>query len=204
MNLPVGTSSAFFLDLYARYRRDPHSVPADWRIHFEELGGGDRPAERSADDLARRLIEAYRVHGHLEAELDPLGLDQGTPVGVLDRLRKDAQAKPDSRATVTLGETKTMTLGAIATELKRIYAGSSALEAAHVDDEEARGWLYSIYERSFAYPAPTEVAARALESIALADTFETFVKTKFPSKKRFGVEGAESAIVFLRELLRNA
>jgi 2-oxoglutarate dehydrogenase E1 component len=204
MNLPVGTSSAFFLDLYARYRRDPHSVPADWRVHFEDLDGNDRPAVRSADDLARRLIEAYRGHGHLEAELDPLGLDQGIPVGVLDRLRKDVRAMPESKATVTLGEAKPMTLGALAAELKRIYAGSSALEAAHVDDEEARDWLYSIYEKSFAYPAPTEVSARALESIALADTFETFVKTKFPAKKRFGVEGAESTIVFLRELLRNA
>src|ERR1700732_287503 len=111
MNLPVGTSSAFFLDL---------------------------SAVRSADDLARRLIEAYRGHGHLEAELDPLGLDQGIPVGVLDRLRKDVRAMPESKATVTLGEAKPMTLGALAAELKRIYAGSSALEAAHVDDEEAR------------------------------------------------------------------
>ncbi|WP_390893565.1 2-oxoglutarate dehydrogenase E1 subunit family protein, partial [Bosea rubneri] len=37
MTVPVATESAYLLDFYARYRRDPLSVPADWRIHFEEM-----------------------------------------------------------------------------------------------------------------------------------------------------------------------
>ena len=37
MTVPVATESAYLLDIYARYRRDPLSVPADWRIHFEEM-----------------------------------------------------------------------------------------------------------------------------------------------------------------------
>jgi 2-oxoglutarate dehydrogenase E1 component len=45
---------------------------------------------------------------------------------------------------------------------------------------------------------------RSLKAIALADTFESFVRVKFPTKKRFGIEGAESAIVFLREVMRAA
>ena len=59
MNLPIGTSSAFFLDLYARYQRDPYSVPADWRVHFEDLNGNDR----STDELASRLVGERRRAG---------------------------------------------------------------------------------------------------------------------------------------------
>jgi len=204
MNLPIATSSAFFLDMYARYRRDPFCVPVDWRIHFEELDNGDQPTTRSIDDLACRLIEAYRVHGHENAKLDPLGLDQRKTAGILDRVRQEVEAQPDFQTTVSLGQTQTMKLAVLEAELRRIYSGTSALEAAHVDDEAARDWIYRTYESSLSASAPAELVARALESISLADTFETFVQTKFPSKKRFGIEGAESVIVFLRELLRSA
>lgn len=204
MNLPIGTSSAFFLDYYARYLRDPLSVPADWRVHFERLDGVGRSSDRSIHDLTRLLIDAYRLYGHLEAELDPLGLNSPTTVDALDRFRKDVQARAEQQVTVTLGETRTMSLAAFAAELQGIYAGSCGLEAAHLEDETERERLYQIYETAFTGAVSTDLAWRALESITLADTFETFVKTKFPSKKRFGVEGAESAIVFLRELLRKA
>ncbi|MGY4298670.1 2-oxoglutarate dehydrogenase E1 component [Bradyrhizobium sp. i1.4.4] len=200
MNLPVSTSSAFFLDFYARYQRDPYSVPADWRVYFEGLNGN----ERSVGDLSQRLIEAYRLYGHLEAKLDPLGLNPPIRVDRLDRVRKEIEGLADRPVTLTVGVPRTMTMGRLASELVRIYSGSSALEASHVEDETARDWLYDLYEKAFTDSASADLASRALESIALADTFEDFIRIKFPSKKRFGVEGAESSIVFLRELLRNA
>jgi 2-oxoglutarate dehydrogenase E1 component len=205
MTLPLATESAFFLDLYARYRRDPHSVPADWRVHFEEQDGEGHAPGATGGDLALRLVETYRRQGHLEAGLDPLGLEKRPAVPSLDRLRRDVEARPALQVRVVLGgELREMTLAALSAELHRLYAGSVGLEAGHIDDEEARGWLHEAYEAGFASDASAGLAARALEAIALADTFENFVKVKFPSKKRFGVEGAESAIVFLRELLRDA
>lgn len=205
MILPLATESAFFLDLYSRYRRDPHSVPADWRVHFEEQDCEVHAPRATGHDLALRLVESYRRQGHLEAGLDPLGLETRPVVASLERLRLDAQAQPALRARVALGgESRDMTLAALAAELHRLYAGSVGLEAAQVEDEEARDWLHEAYEERFTSEAPAELSIRALEAIALADTFENFVKVKFPSKKRFGIEGAESAIVLLRELLRDA
>ena len=69
-----------------------------------------------------------------------------------------------------------MTLGSLVSELAHIYSGSSALEAAHVEDETLRDWLYDRYEKAFVATASADLAARALESIALADTFEDFVR----------------------------
>lgn len=200
MNLPIATSSAFFLDLYARYKRDPYSVPADWRVHFEDATG----TERSGDDLALSLREAFRQYGHLEAILDPLGLNPPATVKRLSQLRKDIEGQADRPVGLRIGGGRSGTLGSLASELARIYSGSSALEAAHIEDETQRDWLYELYEKTFESARPAGLVTRAMESIALADTFENFVATKFPSKKRFGLEGAESTVVFLRELLRTA
>jgi 2-oxoglutarate dehydrogenase E1 component len=203
MTLPLATESAFFLDLYSRYRRDPHSVPADWRVHFEELDGEPRRLAAPADAFATRLIDAYRRFGHLEAHLDPIAAEPRSPVMSLIRLRSElASLGAVELRTRLAGQDIIATPAELDAKLRRLYAGPVGLEAEQVEHEEARDWLYQAFETAFA-PAPDlAMSERALESIALADTFETFIKVKFPSKKRFGVEGAEGLIVFLRELLR--
>ncbi|CAM5762073.1 2-oxoglutarate dehydrogenase E1 component [Bosea minatitlanensis] len=205
MTLPVATESAYLLDIYARYRRDPLSVPADWRVHFEETEPGRPAAPADGDQLALRLIEGYRRFGHLEAALDPLGLAARPAVAALGRLRAEAAGRPDLPVRAVLaGAEQETTAAALAAELQRLYAGTVGLEAQQVEDDEARDWLHAAFEALFAAETPVDLANRALDAIVLADTFETFIKVKFPSKKRFGVEGAEGLIVFLRELLREA
>jgi 2-oxoglutarate dehydrogenase E1 component len=205
MTVPVATESAYLLDFYARYRRDPLSVPADWRIHFEEMEPERAGGRGNGEALGLRLVDTYRRFGHREAALDPLEITAATPAVPLERLRAEVAAQPGLTTRVTLaGETCETSLGSLAGDLQRLYAGKVGLEAQQVEDDEARDWLYGAFEALFAAQTPVDLANRALDAIVLADTFETFIKVKFPSKKRFGVEGAEGAIVFLRELLREA
>lgn len=205
MTLPLATESSFYLDLYARYRRDVSSVPADWRVYFEDLDGPGASPGAHANVLAARLIDAYRRHGHLAATLDPLGLEQRAHAPSLAALRAEAAPLGVRRVMASLGsQDRDMSLAELDAALGRIYAGSIGIEAEQIEDEAARAWLYSRVEAPEAATEAPEAAERALESIALADTFEAFVKVKFPSKKRFGVEGAESLIVLLREMLREA
>lgn len=205
MTVPVATESAYLLDIYARYRRDPLSVPADWRVHFEEMEPERAAPRGSGEALGLRLVDAYRRFGHREAALDPLDLAQRPAAIALERLRAEVAAQPGLASRITLaGEPRETTLAALAAELHRLYAGPVGLEAQQVEDDEARDWLHAAFEAMFAADAPADLANRALYAIVLADSFETFIKVKFPSKKRFGVEGAEGAIVFLRELLREA
>ena len=205
MTVPVATESAYLLDIYARYRRDPLSVPADWRVHFEEMEPERAAPRGSGEALGLRLVDAYRRFGHREAALDPLDLAQRPAAIALERLRAEVAAQPSLASRITLaGEPRETTLAALAAELHRLYAGPVGLEAQQVEDDEARDWLHAAFEAMFAADAPADLANRALDAIVLADSFETFIKVKFPSKKRFGVEGAEGAIVFLRELLREA
>lgn len=199
---PFGADSSYLLDMYGRYRRDPAAVPMDWRLHFEGLDGGESGSDNG---MAARLQEAFRRFGHREAKLDPLALHKTAPAPQLEALRAEIAHGPERMATFSLGGVReTLPLGAALARLETLYAGTVGLEAEHIDQDDARDWLYGRFEESFGAPSAPDMEARALESILLADTFETFLKIKFPSKKRFGVEGAESMIVFMREALRAA
>lgn len=203
MNIRFSGDSAYFLDLYGRYLRDRTSVPADWALHFEEMEFGRR--SNSGHELLSQLHDAYRRFGHVEAQLDPLRPNEERDP-VLERLRSalsdGAAADPIA---IRLGGVEFRSSSAEAAErLRSIYAGAAALEAEHLHDEEERDWWRQNFEAAFCSPTDEAILLASLESAALADEFESFMRVKFPTKKRFGVEGAESAIVFLRELLRAA
>ena len=201
--LPLGTDSAFFLDLYARYSRDPGSVPADWRLHFEALDGAGHDA--APDALARELAAAFRAHGHREARLDPLDMPPREPLPLLERMRAAVRRAGDTAATCTFAGREThRPLASFAADLERAWCGTATLECAHLDDEEARDWIAAAFEEAVTRtPDPAEHEA-ALTAISLADVFDGFVKLKLPTKKRFGSEGSEGSVVLLGTLLRAA
>lgn len=199
MNLPIGGDSAYFLHLYERYLKDPASVPADWRVQLALLEGGSSETGNPAG-LGERLAELFRMHGHRQAKLDPLGLADSSIVAELQHPGTRAD-----RITITLaGESLELPPDEAVARLSMLYCGPAAIEATHITDPTERSWLYDRFERELSTPPDEDVLARTLEAIMLADEFESFVKSKWPTKKRFGIEGAESAAVIAREALRSA
>jgi 2-oxoglutarate dehydrogenase E1 component len=205
MNIPIGGDSAYFLDLYARYRRDRHSVPVDWLVHFEEMEfGSTAPSGISGAGFAEALLQGYRRFGHLEAQVNPLEAnDHREPA--LERLRAEAERRGVETIDMTLaGTERRLPVAEADATVRSIYSGNASLEVEHLHGEMERMWWYEHFERSVSSEPDEEMLAASLESIALADEFEAFMRVKFPTKKRFGIEGAETAIVFVRELLRAA
>ena len=201
-NLPISGDSSFFMDLYARYRKDPQSVPSDWMVHFETLDGGSVRGEKDISFMGQALVDAYRAHGHGEARLDPLGLTATVEAPEI----ANARARISS-ATIDLSFAgrKLSVTGEQANEILRsVYGGHAALEAEHIGDPVDRVWIYENFERELLSEADDRVLSHALEAVLLADEFERFIRTKWSSKKRFGVEGSESSIVILNELFRSA
>ncbi len=202
MNLPISGDSSYFMDLYARYRKDPQSVPSDWMVHFETLDGGPQRSDSDPSILAQALVDAYRAHGHREARLDPLGL---TPAKSAQELTAAKARVAHGQVELTIAGKPIETTGKRADEiLRNIYCGHAAIEAAHVEDPGDRAWLYEAFEKEVLAEADEGVLSLALEAVLLADEFERFIKTKWPTKKRFGVEGSESSTVILREIFRQA
>ncbi len=205
MDLPLSGDNAFFLELYGRYRRDRSSVPADWGLYFEGIADeGTTGTAGSGVRLANDLIQAFRTYGHREANLDPLGLTPRTEVGLLSRLRSQITEQTGEASYRLGGQSQRGPLHHLVPKLTDIYAGTAAIEAAHIDDEEARTWIFEAFERAMLAPTDPDLLTRTLKAITLADEFESFVRIKFPTKKRFGIEGAESAAVAIREILREA
>ncbi|MBB6181941.1 2-oxoglutarate dehydrogenase E1 component [Pseudorhizobium flavum] len=202
MNIPIGGDSQFFMDLYARYRRDRFSVPADWLVYFEGMEGG-RP-EAVVADLGPELLDRYRRFGHLEAQLDPLAANTCSHPA-LATLREKISARAADLCRLRFGgEERSLPLGEAERLVRNAYAGSATLEAEHLVDDAQRAWLNAHFEAAVTAPAARPIVAGALQAVLEADEFESFMRVKFPTKKRFGAEGSESSIAFLMQALRSA
>ena len=185
-------SIAYVESLYERFRTRPDQLDQSWRCLFgvlDEIGdanGIDVRAElaaRGGSDATFDVVELLRSRGHLVARLDPLATEAA---GSLEALREHAPPPPRPRD-----------------DLVDLYAGTLAIETAHIDDPVCRRWL--IERRESAHP-PTARAEleEMLHDLIRADEFERFLGRKFPTKKRFGAEGAEAIVPMLRAVLRRA
>jgi 2-oxoglutarate dehydrogenase E1 component len=167
-------------------------------------------------DKAARVIElirAYRVRGHLMADTNPLGfeirrhpdldilehgltlwdLDRSFPVGMFSA-RGD-----DSTATSKL----TMKLREILGVLRDSYCRRTGVEYMHIQDPEERRWIAQRVEHRYEKPA-SEAQKHILNRLNAAEAFETFLQTKYVGQKRFSLEGGESLIPLLDEVLQAA
>lgn len=200
MNFPLSGDNAYFLDLYARYRRDPSSVPQDWRLYLDGVDSVEtRPAAGATppSSLGEVLLGAFREHGYKQARLDPLGLTVTAPSRRLEAAR--SLAGSESLQIKIAGTEKRVAADLAANDLSALYCGTASLQASHVDEPAERDWLYETYETELTKEPDQAVLARSLECVLLADEFEKTLKTKWPTKKRFGSEGSETSMVLLRE-----
>ncbi|KAF9351899.1 2-oxoglutarate dehydrogenase E1 component [Mortierella sp. AD094] len=159
------------------------------------------------------LVRAYQARGHHIARLDPLGvneadLDFSSP-RELD-LSHYGFTNKDLDRTFSLGPgilpgyistgTK-QTLRDIVDHLKTIYCGSIGVEYIHIPDRERCDWIRERVEVPRPYKYTTEEKTMILDRMIWSDSFERFVASKYPSEKRFGLEGGESLIPGMKALI---
>jgi 2-oxoglutarate dehydrogenase E1 component len=152
----------------------------------------------------QELIHAYRVRGHLMADTDPLeykqrrhpDLDVTTHGLTLWDLEREVP-------TGGFGGKPVMKLRKILGVLRDTYCRTIGIEYMHIQDPEQRRWIQDRVERPYAKPSRDE-QLRVLARLNAAEAFETFLQTKFVGQKRFSLEGGESVIPLLDELLSMA
>jgi 2-oxoglutarate dehydrogenase E1 component len=150
-------------------------------------------------DRVDQLIRAYRICGHLIAQIDPLGLPRPIPPE-LDRAHYGfTDADLDRRVSCeTMHCHGALTLRQIIERLRNTYCRSIGVEYMHIDDLRIRSWLQERME-------PTENRVeisrkeqlRILTRLTDAVTFEEFIRKKFIGAKSFSLEGSESLIPLL-------
>ena len=154
------------------------------------------------------LINGYRRRGHRKAKLDPLGLldESGVPVLELEYHRLSA-ADLDTRfqtGNLFFGDAEAP-LREIVEVLEKTYCSSIGAEYMHISDEAEQMWVQQRMEGSRSRPSYSDgVKRRLLDRLIAAEGLEKFLGSKYPGTKRFGLEGAESFIPCLAELIHRA
>ncbi|MDA8251433.1 MAG: 2-oxoglutarate dehydrogenase E1 component [Rhodospirillales bacterium] len=156
---------------------------------------------------ALMLIRAYRVRGHLEARLDPLGLQLPSPHPELDP-RSYGFTEADMDRPIFIDNVlglETATVRQIVHVVRDSYCGPVGIEFMHIQDPDQKAWLQRRMEGA---PWRTHFGAGArrtiLQHLTEAEGFETFCQRRYVGTKRFGLEGAEVSIPALHAIIRTA
>jgi 2-oxoglutarate dehydrogenase E1 component len=154
-----------------------------------------------------RLITAYRYRGHQQAHLDPLLLQERP---VVDDLSPEYYGlTPEDMSTVfDTGSLYGMTdakLSEIIARLKTIYCGNIGAEYMHITETEQKRWLQERFEGTLGKPKVDEdTKKRILGQLTAAQGLEDFLHTQYVGQKRFSLEGGESLIPALDEIIQQS
>jgi 2-oxoglutarate dehydrogenase E1 component len=154
---------------------------------------------------ALQLIRSYRVRGHLEADLDPLGLETRGPYPELDyRSYGFTEADLDREIYINnLFGRKRATLREIIAILRETYCGKIGVEYMHIQEPAERAWIQEKFEnRQRRSSLSAQIRKEILRVLTTAETFERFLDRRYTGTKRFGIEGAESLMPALDAILQ--
>ncbi len=201
----------------------PHAA-AIARIEAAQREGRSRAAAPSPGPshmqaAVLKLVTAYRSRGHLGAALDPLQMQQAfsdadlRAIGLLPRpgvpdldpaFHGLTEADLDTEfSTGSLAGPQRLTLRDLLALLRATYAGSIGAEFMHISDVEQRQWVHEQLERAGGDRGlDTADRRRVLERLVQADGLERYLHTRYVGQKRFSLEGGDSLIPLLDELIR--
>jgi len=194
-------------DVFAE-ARGPSWAPSDGGVLAPALPSGvvaqPQAVAAARDTLAARmLIRNYRTRGHLAAKLDPLELVTRREHPEL-RPRTYGFTKADYDRPIYIGGAfglEFATLREILAILRRTYSGHIGVEYMHISDPEQRAWLQERIEgREVSFTPKGKKAI--LQKLIEAETFERFLDVKYTGTKRFGLDGGESMVPALEQIIK--
>jgi multifunctional 2-oxoglutarate metabolism enzyme len=215
-----GAESGLFLAKIDEFIRGQHgfynSIFKDLSINISPLrwaedknpslfGGEREQVEKQANVL--QLINAYRVRGHLLADIDPLNM---TPhhASELDLENFGLTIWDLDREFITGGlhGEQTATLRRILEILRKAYGGKVGIEYRHIQSTEEKAWIRNRVRRQFVDTLPLDPDTRKnlLQKLIEAEQFEQFLHKKYLGQKRFSLEGCETVIPMLDQLVEGA
>ncbi|WP_299403433.1 2-oxoglutarate dehydrogenase E1 component [uncultured Roseobacter sp.] len=198
------------------------ALTGEWAPEAELKGAGDKIKAKAAatgvevtDDQIKRavldsiralmIIRAYRIRGHLVADLDPLGMREMTPHPELDP-KSYGFTEADMDRPIFIDKVlglETASMREILSIVKRTYCGTFALQYMHISNPEEAGWLKERIEGfgkevSFTREGRKAILAKLVE----AEGFEKFLHVKYMGTKRFGLDGGESLVPAMEQIIK--
>jgi 2-oxoglutarate dehydrogenase E1 component len=206
-------NDGFYEEIFEHLKM-PH-MPVRWEPDRNVMipGATGRHEEIAKQAGVIQLINIYRVRGHLIADLDPLGgepsyhaeldpINYGLTIWDLDRQFLTGSL---SEAIGDGGPKPVATLREILETLRQTYCGKIGCEYMNIQHPEEKRWLQQRMEpQANNWPLDRETRVRTLDHLIQAEEFEHFLHSRFVGQKRFALEGGETAVAILEELLERA
>ncbi|WP_412565467.1 2-oxoglutarate dehydrogenase E1 component [Thalassobius sp. MITS945101] len=198
------------------------ALDGQWPAAPEAKGAGKKIKEKAAekgvevsDEAIKRavldsiralmIIRAYRIRGHLIADIDPLGMRDQTPHPELDYKSygfTDADLDRPIFIDNVLG-LQIASLRQIMDIVKRTYCGTFALQYMHISNPEEASWLKERIEGFNKEITFTREGRKAiLNKLVEAEGFEKFLHVKYMGTKRFGLDGGEALIPAMEQIIK--
>ena len=196
------------------------ALTGEWPIEAKAAGGKiakqaaakgveitDDQIQRAVLDSIRALmiIRAYRIRGHLAADLDPLGMREINNHPELDA-KSYGFADADLDRPIFIDNVlglQIATMRQITDILKATYCGTFALQYMHISNQEEAAWLKERIEGYGKEIQFTKQGRKAiLNKLVEAEGFEKFLHVKYMGTKRFGLDGGESLIPAMEQIIK--
>ena len=171
-------------------------------------GKSEAEIRAAAHDTSRAflLIRSYRIRGHLEADLDPLGLVRHERHRELDPATYGFGEADWERPILifgSLGLGESATLRQIWDRLRKTYCGKIGVEYMHISDPDQKAWIQERIEHIENHTEFTVEGRKAiLQRVVEAEGMERYLGVKFVGTKRFGLDGGESLIPGIEQILK--
>ncbi len=171
------------------------------------FGGGHvrEQIEKQANVL--QLINAYRIRGHLLADIDPLNMTSHHAAELdLDNFGLTIWDLDREFITGGLHGEKTATLRRILDILQKAYCGKVGIEYRHIQEKREKEWIREQIRQQFVdfEPLSAETKKALLNKLIEAEQFEQFLHKKYLGQKRFSLEGCETLIPMLDQLVEKS
>jgi 2-oxoglutarate dehydrogenase E1 component len=226
-------NGSYLESLYEQYLHDPSQLSREWQTYFSQVVDkqhdvshadirtyftelAKHPVSQVSDDSSEemcrlfkinKLIAAYRRYGHYHANLDPLGM---APKRELPDLSSEFHglSHQDLNQVVHLAglfNLQTVSVQTVIDMLKKVYCASIGFETQHIADAKQRVWLQEHIESVEGKPKCCSDTKRSvLKGLIRAEGLEKYLGNKFVAQKRFSLEGGDSLIPLLNELVVRA
>ena len=226
-------NSAFIEHMYIKYVNNDPSLPESWKKYFQELNedasaiikdingpswskkidSGNKDNSKLEDIEKQKvdsvkaiaLIRAYRIRGHLIANLDPLGMMKRDYLHELHPADHGFE-KEDYNRKIYLSsylDKEYASVNEIMLKLRKVYCSTIGAEFMHISDPKEKIWFRERMERKENQINFTNNGKKAiLNTIIKAEGFEKFLAKKFIGTKRFGLDGGESLVPALEQIIK--
>ncbi len=209
-----GPNAGYILELYERYQRDPNAVDEATRAYFQQWtpptdGQGAAVSQVAAETEAIvatvNLAQSIREYGHLAAQLDPLGSpapgDPSLAAAAHNLAEEDLRRLPASLVGGPIAQRTGSAWEAIQA-LRQVYSTTIGYDYDHLRLPEEREWLRNAAEAgTFRPPQDPIDPEKLLERLTRIEVFERFLHRTFPGKTRFSIEGLDTLIPILDEIV---